>query len=330
MSKEDFYSLTPDQVLEAVETAGFRTTGEFLQLNSYENRVFDLRLEPASEPHEPGPDRLITKFYRPGRWTKQAILEEHDILNDLALAGQPVVAPIALKNASTVMQVDGMWMSCFSKARGRLVQEFMPGDLQRVGRTLARMHNVGEQKKFQHRLTLSTESILQPALEASEPFRALEVNHRYVHAAATIEDFLMERLNPAKFIRIHGDCHKGNLLEYDRAGQPKEFFFLDFDDSLMGPEVQDFWMLLSGDDEAADAELDELLSGYLELRNLDEEDLDLIPALRGLRIIHYAGWIARRWEDPSFPKLFPQFHDYNYWAEETEALERIANICASS
>ena len=148
--------------------------------------------------------------------------------------------------------------------------------------------------------------------------------HRYNTAADSILGYLESELDPESFFRIHGDCHKGNLLATDRPGEPREFFFIDFDDFCNGPAVQDFWMLLSGAEADTLDEQDAILAGYTDLRHFDEEDLRLIPALRGLRIIHYGAWIARRWDDPSFPQIFPDFRTYTYWAEEVEALERLA------
>ena len=321
MSKKDFYSLTPDEVLAAVDHNGFHTTGEFSQLNSYENRVFDLKLEVENENSR---SNLIVKFYRPERWSKAMIQEEHDFLSDLEDGGLPVVAPLKLFTGNTIEEANGMYFSCFPKAKGRMCQELLPKDLQRLGRSLARLHNIGESRTFEHRPSLTVEEILDPGLKASQEHCAPELREKYRIAAEDVADYLLDTLVPENYIRIHGDCHKGNFLEVDEHGKTKEFFFVDFDDSVMGPVAQDFWMLLSGDEDESQDDLECLMNGYLELRNLNESDLDILPALRGLRIIHYSGWIARRWEDPSFPKLFPQFHDFNHWAEETEALEAIA------
>ncbi len=314
-----FFALEPDQVLKSTEMCGFRTTGEFTQLNSYENRVFDIVLEePILEtlknPH------IIAKFYRPGRWSKESILEEHEFLKDLKLEGIPVISPMNLPNKSTLFNFKNMWVAYFPKFQGRMPQEFLAGELKQVGRLLARMHNVGSRHWSEHRPVLDTSYYGGwSTLESLGPLVAVEMWPRYYDAAQTILNYLDQMLYPEEFIRIHGDCHKGNLLQ-DSAG----FFFVDFDDCCMGPAVQDFWMLFSNDLSESKDELDELLSGYEELRAFDRTDLDLIPALRGLRIISYAGWIAARWGDPSFPKLFPNFGEYSYWAEETEALERIA------
>lgn len=319
MSKEDFYSLTPDEVLQATEKLGVQASGEFLQLNSYENRVFEVFLEP----NDLNMSRVICKFYRPGRWSEATILEEHAFMQELFEGGVNTVPALKFPNGKTLENHKGLWVAFFPKIRGRLVQELHADDFAKIGRYLARMHNIGGRKVFKHRPRLTVSEILEPAVSASLKFCAPEVEHRYLDAADTIADFLDERLNEDKFIRIHGDFHKGNFLEIDEAGKAKDFLFVDFDDCVMGPVAQDFWMLLSEDTENS-PELESLVTGYRELRDLSDNELKLIPALRGLRILHYSGWIARRWEDPSFPRLFPRYLDYNHWAEETEALERIS------
>lgn len=321
MSKEDFYSLTPDQVLEATERLDVLASGEFLQLNSYENRVFEVVLEDSGALDM---SRVICKFYRPMRWSQNAILEEHFFMEELKQNGVNTVPALTLPNQQTLMSHASMWVAFFPKIRGRLVQELSNDDFTSLGRSLARLHNAGARSQFQYRPTLSVDQMLEPAVDAALKFCVPELQHRYMDAADAIADHLDAELPHHPFLRIHGDFHKGNLLQIDEAGKKREFLFVDFDDSVMGPAVQDFWMLLSGDNESESEELENLVTGYRELRDLPEEQLKLIPALRGLRILHYAGWIARRWEDPSFPRLFPRYQEYNYWAEETEALEKIA------
>lgn len=332
MSKEDFYELTPDHVLDGVDAGGFRTTGELLQLNSYENRVFEVSIEPsvvstAAQLGKTGlATKVIVKFYRPGRWSEDCILEEHSFIHDLLQNDLPVVAPLQQPNGSTLTLQNGLWMAIFPKATGRLVQEANEENMVKIGRSLARMHNIGEQKEFRHRPILETDSYGWQNLDILQDWIAPEVRGRYNDASQTILEFLEDRLDPLKKIRIHADCHKGNILEVDALNLPREYFFVDFDDCAMGNPVQDFWMLLPGEEDETKKELDALVKGYEEFRHFNDDDLELIPALRGLRIIHYAAWIARRWEDPSFPRLFPQYLDYNTWASEAESLERIANI----
>ncbi len=308
----NFYQLTPDFILNSLEELNLVLTGEMTQLNSYENRVFDIKLEdPLLEN-----DRIIAKYYRPDRWSEKAILEEHSFLYDLKKEGVHVVAPLQMNN-TTLFQKDNILFSLFPKFKGRMPQEFLNDDLKKVGRTLARLHNVGAQKQFEFRPHHSVEVYGHESLDILEDWVAPEVSGRYFDAADVILKFLEDRLPNYKTLRIHGDCHKGNLLN---NGQ--EFFFVDFDDCVTGIEAQDFWMLLDKDN--IEAELSEILSGYEELRDFDSSQMELFEPLRGLRIIYYARWIATRWTDPSFPKLFPNFETYPYWAQEVEQLERIA------
>lgn len=308
---KNFYSLSPDYVLNTLETHGYKTTGELLQLNSYENRVFDIRLEPKGN--------LIAKFYRPLRWDLKTLTEEHTFVEELLHAGVPVVG--AIKDKQFVHKTsDHIFYSLYPKKVGRMPQEFLPGQLKSVGQWIAQLHNVGAQKKFRYRTTMGADNYAPyNSLHILEEFVQQELWTRYKNAAETIMDFLDESMNPKSFLRIHGDCHKGNLLH-----DGETFFFVDFDDSINGPAVQDFWMLLSSAGAEGLEELDELLEGYCQLRDFNEQEIEWIPALRGLRIFSYAAWIANRWSDPVFPKIFPDFRSYNYWADEVERLESIA------
>lgn len=298
--------------MAAAEAAGFQPTGEFVQLNSYENRVFDVAMEDGQ--------RLIAKFYRPGRWSKETILEEHSFLADLNAEDIPAVAPIVQKNGSTLSLQENLWTAFFPKVRGRLPDELLSNDLVKVGRLLARVHTVGARKRALHRPTLdSSFPGGWPTLDRLEKWVAPEVADRYFPAAEQILDAMEDTFDFSQFQRIHGDCHRGNLLN---DGQ--QFFLVDFDDFVNGPAIQDFWMLLSGDAESLQEEQDLILQGYEELREFPHDQWEWIPLLRGLRIIMYSGWIAQRWEDPNFPRLFPEFGSYSYWAKEVEALERIA------
>lgn len=314
-----FYNLDPEKVLLAAERANLYPTGEFTQLNSYENRVFDLKLE---EPCRPGAlnKNVIAKFYRPQRWSKEAILEEHEFLLSLQAEGIPAVAPLLQWDRSTLLEVDDMYVAFFPKVLGRMPQEFLPGELQKVGRLMAQVHNVGAKKRAPHRPVLDTSYHGGwHTLDFLQDWITPELLDRYTIAAEDILYAIDDSINPAEFIRIHGDCHKGNLLN---NGQ--EFFLVDFDDFVNGPVIQDFWMLLSGDSDSLDDEKMQIIEGYEELREFPDHQWAWIPLLRGLRIIMYAGWIAKRWDDPSFPRLFPEFNKYTYWAEEVEALEKIA------
>lgn len=318
-SQSSFFNLDPERVLHFVEQYGFLTSGRFMQLNSYENRVFDIFLENTPEA-EPFQNRVIAKFYRPQRWSQSALEDEHHFLQELHENSVPVLPPLLTVDQKTISLFDGIWSCLYPRKVGRMPQEFLPGELEHIGRLIAQLHNVGTQKKALHRPTFGTTS--HPgwmALDILENWVAPEMAQRYLEAAETIFSFLEKKLEKNQFVRIHGDCHRGNLLS-----DGKGFFFVDFDDFLNGPPIQDFWMLLSGDNESSQLELHQLIKGYETLRDFDDRELELIPALRGFRIISYAAWIAQRWSDPSFPRLFPTFNSYLYWAEETEAIEKIA------
>jgi Ser/Thr protein kinase RdoA (MazF antagonist) len=310
-ANDSFSNLNPELVLSATEAAGFHPTGEFTQLNSYENRVFDIRLEDTHMP------RVIVKFYRPGRWSRDCILEEHEFLSDLHKEGLKAVGPLAQRGDATLTQHEGMFFALFPKVLGKMPEEFLGDDLKQVGRSLARLHNVGTQQRFKHRPIMGeTPATSWQTLEFLSGWVAPEVWNRYETAAIDIIEAFEDQVNPSEFIRIHGDCHRGNLLFN------KEFYFVDFDDCMMGPVAQDFWMLFSSSDDKEEQEL--ILSGYEELREFPKHQWEWMPLLRAHRIISYAAWIAKRWQDPSFPRLFPDFNSYSYWAEEVESLEKIA------
>lgn len=322
-----FFSLDPETVMQSTEAAGFEPTGEFSQLNSYENRVFDIRIENqetlgtqspgnVSAPH----GNVIAKYYRPGRWTREAILEEHEFLSELKADQLTAISPLVLKNKQTLMEWQGLWVAFFPKIRGRLPQEFLSNDLEKIGRMMAQLHNIGCRKKALHRPTMDhSYHGGWRALDFLQDWLSPEIRDRYNEAASHILETKDSAFDPSEFIRIHGDCHKGNLLQESTG-----FSLIDFDDFGNGPVVQDFWMLLSGDQDLLSQEEDLILKGYEELRQFPDHQWDWIPILRGLRIISYASWIAQRWEDPSFPRIFPEFNSYKYWAEEVEALEKIA------
>lgn len=319
-----FQELDPDLILNATETSGFRTTGEISQLNSYENRVFAVGIEPAERntaPADRAREQIIIKFYRPGRWSAECILEEHSFLQELTNADLKVAPALPLTEGayagSTLGKMDGLLYAVFPKVRGRLPDEFDETKLRRLGRILGRLHNVGAAKKFRHRPVLNHKPFsLWENLDLLADQVSVELWPRYEKAALAIIDAYEELIDPASYQRIHGDFHRGNtLLEEDM------FRLVDFDDCCLGPVVQDFWMLFSSDEWTEEAH--QVLEGYNEFREFPLEQLTWIPALRGARILSYAAWIARRWSDPSFPRLFPDYGSHKYWSVETEALERI-------
>ncbi|MBC7740625.1 MAG: serine/threonine protein kinase [Bdellovibrionaceae bacterium] len=308
----NFYNLDPNVILGTAEKNGFATTGELIQLNSYENRVFEIKLENRNS--------LIAKYYRPGRWSQATILDEHKFTHELLKESIEVAAPIELKNKSTLDVVDGINYAFFEKVRGRMVQELTPDNFKKLGRWLARLHNVGALNEAPHRGFLGPAADHKWAqLETMMPGVSPEVSRRYEDAAVRIFSELDERLPDFDFIRLHGDLHRGNILEDSHS----EFVMVDFDDMINGPAVQDFWMLMPSSDLSESPEFEILIDAYSELREFPHEQLELIPLLRGYRIITYAMWIMNRWSDPSFKRLFPDYGNYSYWVEETENLEKI-------
>lgn len=301
-------------ILATAEKNGFLVTGELIQLNSYENRVFDIRLEDKTS--------IIAKFYRPNRWSKETLLDEHSFIRELKAESIEVAGTLKLANGSSVDMVDNIYFTFFEKVRGRMIQELQEAHFKKLGRWLARLHNVGSLKVAEHRAYLGPENDskwlqLEKMLTKVSP----EVAGRYEEAAVKIFEELDARLPDFDFIRLHGDLHRGNILEDSNS----EFVMVDFDDMINGPAVQDFWMLMPNS--ATDSpEFNCLIDAYSELREFPHEQLELIPLLRGYRIITYAMWIMNRWTDPSFPRLFPDYGTYSYWAEETENLEKISYL----
>ncbi len=307
---DDFYALSPDSVLEAVEGAGLPTTGHCFALNALENRVYDVRLE--DERH------VVVKFYRPERWSAAAIGEEHAMLHALEAAEIPVCVPLRFDDGSTLRSLRGIHFAIWPRTGGRSPDEFSDDELALLGRLLARIHDTADGLKLEHRPVLDPESVPLRALEALDAggFLPPSVDARYHTLVESIVAIYRERANGVPLQPIHGDCHAGNLLR-DRD----RWFFLDFDDMVVGPAVQDVWMLLPGRDSEAARQRAHLVDAYRAFRPFDDRWFDLIEPLRAFRYVFYAGWIARRWDDPCFPDAFPHFGTEDYWVRETQDLE---------
>lgn len=322
-SPNNFYDLDPNLILNVAEQNNFHVSGELIQLNSYENRVFDVRLEKdANINTENQIESVIAKFYRPNRWSLETIQDEHLFIKELKEEGISVAEAYQLKTAqlNTVGNVNGIYYAFFEKVRGRLLQEMNMAHYKKIGRWLARLHNVGAKKMAPHRGIIGpTNDNKWQQLEKLLTLVSPEVSQRYESAAVQIFETLDEQLENFEFIRLHGDLHRGNILENSQ----QEFTIVDFDDMINGPAIQDFWMLMPSDDNNS-TEFNTLIEAYSELREFPYEQLELIPLLRGYRIITYAMWIMNRWQDPSFKKIFPDFGEYTYWAEETESIEKIS------
>jgi len=312
-----FGNLEPDLILAAVESTGLRCDGRLQGLNSYENRVYQVGIEDAPP--------LVAKFYRPGRWSDAAILEEHAYALELDAAEVPLVPPVVDAAGKTLHAHGGHRFSLSMRRGGRAPELDREGVLPWIGRFMARLHVVGAGARFAHRERvdvatfgrasvdwLLAKGMVPPDLEA--PYRS--VAEQALEAAAACFD----RAGPVKSIRLHGDCHAGNILWTDAGPH-----FVDLDDCRTGPAVQDLWMLLSGDREQQAVQFEAVLQGYETFRRFDRAELNLIEPLRTLRLLHYTAWLARRWGDPAFPASFPWFASPRYWQDHVLALrEQIA------
>jgi len=305
-----FFALTPNEVLNAVEEGGYEPSGHINALHCLENRVHDIRLENG--------EHIVTKFYRPGRWSKAAIQEEHDFLEAMALAEIPVCAPIKFEDQETIHEVAGIYYAVWPRVGGRSPDELTDEQIEILGRLLARIHNVGS-SATEGRLELTADSYGRSNLEYlnENGFLPLTWASRFSAAVERVCELYEELSEGVPIHRIHGDCHYGNLLN-GRDG----WFFVDFDDMLIGPAAQDVWLLLPGQDAEAKSQRALFVEAYRQFRPFEDRWLRLIEPLRALRFIRYAAWIARRWDDPAFPSAFPHFGSEQYWQGETLDLER--------
>ncbi len=307
----DFYTLTPDVVLRTLEADGLDPTGHIMTLNSYENRVYDLKLADGSH--------VVTKFYRPGRWSRDQIREEHDFLFEIAEAEIPVCAPRRFDDGDTLHETGGILYAVWPRTGGRSKNELNDEELGILGRLLARIHNIGAATPARHRITLDERTYALRPLEFlhEHGFLPPHLEGRFTRAADRVADLYAELARGIPVHRIHGDCHLGNLL----CGSDG-WFFLDFDDFLTGPAVQDVWMLLMDRDAEGLRQRAVFLEAYRQFRDFDDAWFRLVEPLRALRFIHYCAWIARRWEDPAFKAAFSHFGTPEYWESETTDLEK--------
>lgn len=306
-----YFSLTPDTVMDAVESVGFVCDARIFPLNSYENRVYQVGIEDAAP--------VIAKFYRPGRWRAEEIQEEHDFSTELAELEVPVVAPWRDAQGESLFRHEEFLFAIYPRQGGRAPDLEDADDLEVLGRLMGRMHAVGCQHPFVHRPTLSVQSFGVDSVEfllssgaVPEPLRP-----SYEAVAFPLLEDISARFAALEFepVRLHGDCHPGNILWRDGAAH-----FVDLDDARNGPAVQDLWMLLTGDREHQTMALSDVMEGYQQFHSFNFAELALIEPLRALRSMHYAAWLARRWPDPSFPMHFPWFGDERYWGEHIMTL----------
>jgi len=315
-SLHPYDSLTPDVLLDAVESCGFLCDGTFLALNSYENRVYQVGIEDEKP--------LIGKFYRPGRWSVEAILEEHEFSLALVEHEIPVVSPLINDAGKTLFEYAGFHFALFPRQGGHWPEMNNDEDRLQFGRLMGRIHGVGAARPFEHRPALTIEDF-------GTGSRDWLLEHGFIPghllvAYQSLTDDLLDQIRQAweragdfSVIRLHGDCHPGNILWTSDGPH-----FVDLDDCRMGPAIQDLWMLLSGEREERTIQLEDFLEGYTEFHDFDPRELNLIEALRTLRLMHYAAWLARRWQDPTFPMHFPWFNEQRYWEDHILTLREQA------
>ena len=313
-----FANLSPDLIVDAVESAGFASDARILALGSYENRVFQV----GREDDEP----VVVKFYRPGRWSDAAIAEEHAFARELAAAEIPVIAPFELPRRDDlgdgpVPVFRGYRLAIYPRRGGQWPELGTEDDRQWIGRFLGRIHAVGAARRFEHRSRLSPEVMGRESVEwlLSDDRIPDYISHRYEQVSAELLELVEARFAAAgtlRTIRIHGDCHRNNVLWTGRGPH-----FVDLDDCMTGPAVQDLWMLLAGRADEMRAQLADILVGYAQFADFDPVEMTVIEALRALRMLHYAAWLARRWHDPAFPRAFPWFGEARYWERHVAELE---------
>ena len=320
LAPHPFSSLTPDAVLDALASVGLLGDGRLMALSSYENRVYQAQLESG--------EVVVAKFYRPGRWNKAQILEEHGFSTELVAAEIPVVAPLVL-NGTTLHQFGGFAFSVSPRRGGRPPELDNPEVLEWIGRFLGRIHQVGQASPFAHRpaLNVQTFGVESRTWLLEHDKLPLDVQTLWAQRSQDALDIATnywQKIRGNSLIRLHGDCHSGNILwtplEAPTLQGPGPHF-VDMDDARMGPAVQDIWMLPSGSRAERGRQLGALVDGYEQFRELDRQELVLIEPLRTLRLIHYSAWLARRWDDPTFPINFPWFGSSDYWQGQVQMLE---------
>jgi len=305
-----YADLSPDLILDAIESVGVVTSGSILALNSYENRVYQIGTETGF---------VVAKFYRPGRWSDEAILEEHAFSHELVAQEIPVIPPLEFAGA-TLNAHGGYRFAVFERRGGRWPELGTSDERQWMGRFLGRIHAVGAVQEFDHRPELSIERMGDDPVE--QLLDSDWIPAHLVSAYEAITDDLLavirrrfDEVAGVESIRIHGDCHPGNVLWTDDGPH-----FVDLDDCVNGPAIQDLWLFLSGSREEMAIQIADLLDGYRQFMSFDARELHLVEPLRTLRMLHYAGWIARRWTDPAFPRAFPWFAENRYWEEHVLSL----------
>ncbi len=302
--------LTPDTVLDAIELQAHQVNGSVTALNSYENRVYQVGIEDA--------DPLIVKFYRPERWSPAQIQDEHDFCFEVEAHDVPVVTPLKNSQNESLFTYKGFQFALFPRKGGYAPELDHQDNLAIMGRTLARLHNIGAQHPFKHRPELNAQTFGHDAIQfVAEHFIPFEHKNAYMTVCKSIMSCVSEKLKAAKNIRVHGDLHIGNILLRDDIPN-----LVDFDDSRSAPAIQDIWMLLSGDGHEQELQLQKIIAAYSEFRDFPHSELGMIESLRTLRMIHHTAWLARRWQDPAFPPAFPWFDTHQFWGQHVADLNQ--------
>lgn len=305
--------------MDAVESTGLRCDARILELNSYENRVFQIGIEDDTP--------VVGKFYRPDRWRDEQIEEEHSFTLELAENDISAVPPLDL-GGMTLKHYDAFRFALYPRRGGRAPELDDMENLEILGRAVGRIHAVGALRPFEHRPRISVDDygVASRDYLLAQGFMPLELETTYRQITDELFSRLDGILDDCRFIRLHGDCHMGNVLWRDELPH-----FVDFDDARMGPAVQDLWMMLSGEGGEASRQMAAILRGYRAFMDFSLAEVALIEPLRTLRLMYHAAWLARRWDDPAFPRAFPFFNTMSYWAEHLQQLrEQIDRLDAGS
>ena len=301
--------------MKATEQIQFRLSGRIMALNSLENRVYDIELAKAQDfGPSLSPTNVIAKFYRPGRWSREQILEEHRFLTELNEFEVPVIAPLEI-NGTTLHHHEEMnlFYAFFPKVQGRLKDELIKDEIDQAGRLIGRIHNIGSMGKFQHRLNFSVQNFISSSLASLEEIRPVEYPsfNNYLLLLKQAESLITPHLSRVTSQRIHGDFHRGNIV-WTSSGP----MAVDFDDALTGPVEQDLWLLFPGQDPDSLKDRERFLSAYQEMTRKDHLSMNMTEIFRTMRMIHFNAWITKRWQDHSFQRTFPQFNSPNYWDQQ--------------
>ena len=311
LKNEFFFHLSPEKVLDALEGAGLWPAGQCMILNSMENRVYQVVLENG--------ETVVAKFYRPGRWSKKQIQEEHDLLFLLKQEEVPVCEPLVFANGESIASMEEIFFSAWPLTGGREPAELNEEQLQMLGRLLGRMHSIAATQPFEHRIPFNEEQVLMTGWQNIEKSQLMpsHLESDYLDLTRIIHDKYQLLAKEVPVQPIHGDCHLGNIIQ-----QGEKFMLLDFDDCCTGPVVQDLWMILQYTGAHSVRELQCILEGYRQFADFSDHWIDLIEVCRAVRMVHYSGWVSKRWSDPAFKSSLPHFGTEQYWLDELELLRK--------